>query len=208
MSNTKKLQKEAKKRATLAFFGVLGGVFLVGAIQLASSIQVTVCGPSNPLSAFQCPSESDQIVATLLGGVLTAVFIGLPLSFSVYADTKWYLYGYKTLAKGIVTRVLLYLVVFLEIAPSTLRFNPDIIPPWVGITVLVSLYAWFIFSLVYYSAIKKQYAKDKKRGKLPKMKIAEIIKKEKKKKAELIKSHEADRKSKKRSSNDEYDDGL
>ena len=207
MSNRKELEKETKKRARHSFFLALLACFFMGLGSGWASFR-TVCDISNPLRTFQCPSEGAQFGFGLIGGLILVLVLGLPFGYMLYNDTKWSLYGYKIPAKGMITRILWIATIVIEILPITFYFDAKSIPSWIGFTLLALIYIWFFFLLAYYSALKKQYAKDKKRKKLPKMKIIDVMEKERKINKEVAKNSKARKTSRKNSSNGYYDDGL
>ena len=203
----KELEKEAKKRARRAFFLALLAFAFMGVGSAWSSFR-TVCSTSNPLYFIQCPSEGTQFSFGLLGGLVLMILLGIPFGYMAYNDIKWSLYGYKTPAKGIITRVLLYVTIAVEVIPVTFYIDTSSIPSWIGFTLLALIYIWFFFSLANYSALRKKYAEDKKKKKLPKMTLPAIMEKERKEAEEIARINKADKKTRKKSSKDDYDDGL
>lgn len=198
----KALMAEIKKRSWHGFYKALGYGFLFGVVQILNSYR-EVCSSSNPLNTFQCPSDGTQLAFGLLGGLLDLIIIGLPLGYLFYNDIKWKLLGYKPAAKGIMTNVL-FVAIFID---ALLPVYIDI-PNWIGLTLFVLLYLWFIFSVIYYHALKKQYEEDKKNGKLPKLGIIEVLKKEKQQNEEVVKSNKISKSKDESSIDDTFDDGL
>lgn len=203
----KELEKEAKKRARRVFYLVLFVCFCMGLGSGWTSFR-TVCDISNPLRIFQCPSEGTQFGLGLIGGLILVLVFGIPFGYMQYNDTKWSLYGYKIPAKGVITNILWIATVVIEVLPVTFQFDAGIIPSWIGFTLLALIYVWFFFSLAYYSALRKKYAEDKRKKKLPKMTLPAIMEKERREAEEIARINKADKKTRKKSSKDDYDDGL
>ncbi len=193
---------EIKKRSWRGFYIALVCSFIIGMAGTFISTR-NACDISNPLKAYQCPSEGTQFVFSLLGGLIDLVIIGLPFGYLLYNDIKWKLLGYKPAAKGIVTDVLLVttgVIVFLSAYVE--------MPAWLGVVLLLSLYAWLIFSTVYYHALKQQYEDDKNNGKLPKLGITEVLEKERKLDEELSKNNKNSQPEDEFDPDDTFDDGL
>ena len=95
--------------------------------------------------------ESDILILILL----SVVFTGLPLAFSVYWTEKWALLGYDTKAEGIITAILIGVSGIIGIATG----NGYSISGIITINFIVS----FITNIVH----KKQYKQDIENGTIP-----------------------------------------
>ena len=202
MMNKKTLMAEIKKRSWRGFYIALIYGFLMGLANTFSGFKKP-CNYSNPLRAFQCPSEWTQIAFGTLGGLIDLIIIGLPFGYLFYNDIKWKLLGYKSAAKGVVTNIL-WVAICVD---AFFSFYIEI-PAWVGVTLFILLYLWFIISMTYYHALKKQYEDDKNHGKVPKLGIIEVLKKERMIDEQIAESNKVSQAKGGTKADDTFDDGL
>ena len=194
------LEAEAKRRAKRDAIWMLIYSILCG---ISASINADSCDSNSMLLTYSCPSESTVFLTYLVSILISVVFIGLPLMYITYGDTKWFLFGYETALKGKTAKVYSLFVTI----PVVCEFLSVELPLWAVLIYYATLYVLLVYKIVQFSKIKKQYEDDTLNKKFPKMEALESLLEEEKAQQASTKKAKVET-AKEQKEGNKQDDGL